>query len=183
MASSKQVLANRTNAQRSTGPRSRLGRLRSSRNSVTHGLSRPIDAMVSGPVLERLRAALLEELSDPRSAYEIALRILDYERNLERQRDLHQKRMTGRLVDAIGITNYVYEIEPQMRKLEEFAAGRLHPELSEAEETIREGAKFIVAQSRQRVVRQVHYESRNAPESIRYLRRSSNQLIKALRRL
>lgn len=116
---------------------------------MTHGLSRPIDAMVSGPVLERLRAALLEELSDPRSAYEIALRILDYERNLERQRDLHQKRMTGRLVDAIGITNYVYEIEPQMRKLEEFAAGRLHPELSEAEETIWEGAKFIVAQSRQ----------------------------------
>ncbi|MBM4231343.1 MAG: hypothetical protein FJ184_11430 [Gammaproteobacteria bacterium] len=183
MTSTRQVRANRINAQRSTGPRSRLGRLRSSRNSVTHGLSRPIDPVSVAPVLERLCSALLEELSDPRSAYEIALRILDYERNLERQRELHHKQVTGRSVDAIGIMNWVYEIDPQMRRLEEFAEGRLHPELTEDQESIREGAKFIIAQSRKRVARQVHYESRNAAESIRYLRRSSNQLIKALRRL
>jgi hypothetical protein len=42
MASEKQIAANRANAKRSTGPRSALGKLRSSRNAVRHGLSCPL---------------------------------------------------------------------------------------------------------------------------------------------
>lgn len=39
MATAHQIAANRRNAQRSTGPRSRAGRKRSSRNSFRHGLA------------------------------------------------------------------------------------------------------------------------------------------------
>lgn len=39
MASDRQILANRHNAQRSTGPRSLAGKLRSRRNAVKHGLT------------------------------------------------------------------------------------------------------------------------------------------------
>lgn len=39
MASEKQIAANRANAKRSTGPTSRLGKLRSSRNALKHGFS------------------------------------------------------------------------------------------------------------------------------------------------
>jgi hypothetical protein len=42
MASEKQILANRANALKSTGPRSAAGRMRSSLNAYRHGLSLPI---------------------------------------------------------------------------------------------------------------------------------------------
>jgi hypothetical protein len=39
MATEKQIVANRRNAMRSTGPKSRLGKFRSSRNALKHGFS------------------------------------------------------------------------------------------------------------------------------------------------
>ncbi len=42
MASDKQIAANRANALKSTGPRSAAGRMKSSRNAYSHGLSLPI---------------------------------------------------------------------------------------------------------------------------------------------
>ena len=42
MTSEKQILANRANALKSTGPRSAAGRMRSSLNAYRHGLSLPI---------------------------------------------------------------------------------------------------------------------------------------------
>jgi hypothetical protein len=44
MASEKQVAANRRNAQKSTGPKTPSGKLRSSMNSYRHGLSLPLPA-------------------------------------------------------------------------------------------------------------------------------------------
>jgi hypothetical protein len=42
MASEKQIAANRANAQRSTGPRTAVGKMRSSQNAYRHGLSGPL---------------------------------------------------------------------------------------------------------------------------------------------
>jgi len=42
MATEKQILANRRNAQKSTGPQTAAGRLKSSRNAFRHGLSSPL---------------------------------------------------------------------------------------------------------------------------------------------
>jgi len=42
MASERQILANRRNAQKSTGPKTALGKKRSSKNAYNHGLSLPI---------------------------------------------------------------------------------------------------------------------------------------------
>jgi hypothetical protein len=42
MATEKQILANRRNAQKSTGPKTAAGRLKSSRNAFRHGLSLPL---------------------------------------------------------------------------------------------------------------------------------------------
>jgi hypothetical protein len=42
MATDKQILANRRNAQKSTGPKTAAGRLKSSRNAFRHGLSLPL---------------------------------------------------------------------------------------------------------------------------------------------
>jgi hypothetical protein len=44
MASEKQTAANRANARRSTGPKTALGKLKSSRNAFRHGLSIPLQS-------------------------------------------------------------------------------------------------------------------------------------------
>jgi hypothetical protein len=42
MATEKQIAANRANAKHSTGPKTAVGKRRSSRNAFRHGLSRPL---------------------------------------------------------------------------------------------------------------------------------------------
>jgi len=59
MASDKQIAANRINARRSTGPRTVLGRARSSRNAYRHGLSVPMHP--DPQVLEALAKAIVGE--------------------------------------------------------------------------------------------------------------------------
>jgi hypothetical protein len=41
MATERQIAANRANAQRSTGPRTAVGKMKASRNAFRHGLSNP----------------------------------------------------------------------------------------------------------------------------------------------
>ena len=48
MASEKQIAASRANARRSTGPRTALGKLKSSRNAFRHGLSIPLQSNYAG---------------------------------------------------------------------------------------------------------------------------------------
>ena len=74
MASDKQLRANRSNAKRSTGPRSQSGKARSRLNSRKHGLT--AKTLVIGDEdpaqFEKLRAELMEEY-DPQSALECEL--------------------------------------------------------------------------------------------------------------
>ena len=62
MATEKQIAANRANAQKSTGPKSAAGRLKSSRNAFRHGLScpLPLDPAMSAKV-EAIAQALIGE--------------------------------------------------------------------------------------------------------------------------
>ena len=55
MASARQIAANRRNAEKSTGPRSKTGRQRTSRNAHRHGLAaRPILSAVAAKQIEKL---------------------------------------------------------------------------------------------------------------------------------
>jgi hypothetical protein len=62
MATEKQIAANRANAQKSTGPKTAAGRLKSSRNALSHGLSCPLpfDPAMSAKV-EAIAQALAGE--------------------------------------------------------------------------------------------------------------------------
>lgn len=105
MASNRQIEANRGNAKLSTGPRTEAGKLNSCRNSLRHGLSRPIprdtggasramkpDDLVGSPDLVRTRlelarirsarcALMAAFLRDPHPKLAKALRGIDrYER-------------------------------------------------------------------------------------------------------
>jgi hypothetical protein len=63
MATERQIAANRANARRSTGPKTALGKMVSSRNSFRHGLSRPsrLDFAMSSKVHAIARALTSDE--------------------------------------------------------------------------------------------------------------------------
>jgi chaperone required for assembly of F1-ATPase len=60
--SKKQLMANRKNAQKSTGPKTPLGKLRSSGNAHKHGLYSKNDTKTPSPKVFHLNQSLLMEL-------------------------------------------------------------------------------------------------------------------------
>ncbi len=70
MASEKQIAANRANATCSTGPRSAVGKLRSSRNAYRHGLSCPLrfDPATSAKVEAIARVLVDDGAGEPQLA-------------------------------------------------------------------------------------------------------------------
>ena len=67
MASQRQIMANRHNARRSTGPRSRAGKKRSSHNAYRHGLSSTMTSNVaSAKLLDTLTRRIAGDTEDAR---------------------------------------------------------------------------------------------------------------------
>ena len=65
MASEKQIAANRANAQKSTGPKTAAGRLKSSRNAYRHGLSLPLHLdIATSAKAEAIARALAQDQAD-----------------------------------------------------------------------------------------------------------------------
>ena len=86
--SPRQRQANRRNALKSTGPKTVAGKRRAAANAVQHGLSVPIDPTTAGRQMQALVALLTAEGMPPARAQDLALRILELERNLAHQRQL-----------------------------------------------------------------------------------------------
>jgi hypothetical protein len=121
MTSNRQIEANRSNAKRSTGPKTEAGKTRSSRNSLCHGLSRPMksdsdekfSAMAFGAIsedpnlvrtkleLSRIRSArsalLAAFLNEPHPNLAKSLRGID---RYERKAFARQRRLLRRLANA-----------------------------------------------------------------------------------
>src|SRR5215218_7521308 len=69
MASEKQIAANRANAKRSTGPKSALGKSKSSRNAVRHGLSRPLSIDAASAEAQAIARALIADGADDQQQF------------------------------------------------------------------------------------------------------------------
>lgn len=95
MASAKQIAANRANAKRSTGPRSAVGKLRSSRNAYRHGLSYPFrfDRAASEKVEALTRLLVGEGANGPQlaAAVEFAEAQLELLRIRTVRREMNEK--------------------------------------------------------------------------------------------
>ena len=85
MASERQILANRRNAQKSTGPTTVLGKKRSSKNAYNHGLSIPMRNVGSQKRLEELSRLFAGDASDEK-ILGLAERAADAQADLERVR-------------------------------------------------------------------------------------------------
>ena len=92
MTSAAQRRANRRNALKSTGPKSRKGRQRASLNSTTHGLSRPADPEERRTAVDLILVALQGEPMEDRARERIAEVIFEFERNVAHHREIFQSR-------------------------------------------------------------------------------------------
>jgi nitrate reductase beta subunit len=93
MATAKQIEANRKNATRSTGPRTAVGKSKSSRNALRHGLSLPLimDAATKADVEELARLLANEDTNSTAAALHAAAAHLDLERVQKIRRDMLTK--------------------------------------------------------------------------------------------
>src|SRR5882762_6037927 len=64
MASEKQIVANCANAKRSTGPKTAIGKSRSSRNALRHGLSSPLPLDPTSAEARAIMEALIADGAD-----------------------------------------------------------------------------------------------------------------------
>jgi hypothetical protein len=93
MASEKQIAANRANAKKSTGPKTAVGKLKSSQNAYRHGLSSPLrldSAATSAKAASLVRVLVGEGANEIRlkSAKEFAHAQLELERIRKTQEEL-----------------------------------------------------------------------------------------------
>ena len=179
MVSPRQRAANRVNARKSTGPKTRWGKSQSSLNSTKHALTQKVDASPWGEYLKTLADLLLEDGIDPTKAYDLAKKILDYERNVEYQRKRFLDLKEGRGLQyetPVGALTDIY----LARALDQASANK-KPIFDEKLD--KEIAKFFKSLA----IREVRDAEREAERKVRsadrHYRRSANQLIKCLQNL
>lgn len=109
MASERQMLANRRNAQKSTGPKTASGKKRSSQNAYKHGLSLPTRNVGSQEQLEELLHVLAGHTLDP-EILELAGKAAGAEADLMRVREVK----TAMLEQALMQTDGAHHAQPEL---------------------------------------------------------------------
>lgn len=97
MATEAQKRANRANAMRSTGPRSRAGKAQVARNALRHGLAVPVTAVPDfGGSIARLAELLAGSIGAARynEAFAVAVSMIELER-VERTKDQLLREVCG----------------------------------------------------------------------------------------
>ena len=185
-ASPQKRQANRRNALKSTGPRSRRGKQSSSLNALRHGLSGGADLRLNDPDVSAIAALIELDGVEPQQATELAIKIIDYEKNLAYQRQL----LDGSALQALP--------EPDIQALLKVSFGREIEMLDDiAEEDFELKGRYnlrdlkFVAMMKLKMTRMVlrpyrqrqREHAKGVANSVRYLKRSGNQLIKSLKGL
>jgi hypothetical protein len=178
MASAKQIAANRLNARLASGPKTQEGRRRSAVNARKHGLTQPVAVTEFGMHLPAIEALLLRDGCDPSQARELALCILDYERNVQHL----QAQFEWSEPQGLQLR------EPAQAGEADFASARevgvivsqasMH--LSRRDRSVLNG---LAALQNRLAKRQVRQEERTQRGTDRHYRRAANQLLKCLRSL
>jgi hypothetical protein len=185
-ASPQRRLANRRNALRSTGPKSAAGKTRSAANALSHGLSAPIDVQSTDPLLIALSDCIKQEVHEPLAARQLASKILDYERNLAHQRALFVKQFDPFVINSGVETGVRSLFADELDMMDDYLEEQRVFKRSIAKKDLKfvSNMKLKMLKLVSRVdAHEQRERAREAMNSVRYLKRASNQLIKSLKAL
>jgi hypothetical protein len=190
MASPKQRAASRANSLRSTGPRSERGKSQAKLNATKHGLSLPVDERVFADLIQEISTLIRGDCKSDSQAYELAKRIIDFERNEIFLLDHDEKKVNDQIKEwafdpyRIALT----QIAQAHRNKQAVATTFTLPQKSQPvklkgkEQT--DEIKFIEAFLRiqhRAVLSKVISAKNNHTSAERYQKRAINQLIKGIR--
>ena len=182
MTSIAQRRANRRNALKSTGPKTKAGRRRASLNAVSHGLSAPVDPAWREGKVSTIEGALKGESLSSAGSRRVAEAIFEFERNITHQREIFAPRHAGE-DECAGDSDPLEADAALPDEIDEMLMiDKRHGGPGEDERSwLIEAQTFMKRQQRLNHAR----AKRDAVEEIvradRYMRRAANQLVKALK--
>jgi hypothetical protein len=184
--SPKKRQANRRNALKSTGPKSSEGRRRSASNSLAHSLSVPIKFDFHDPLVALIIQLVAQEGLDIHIAQDLAVKIVEYERNLAYQAELFVQQHIESSLQAEEEQGVRAIFSAELDMFDDY----MDWERFNNRPILRKDQKFIVNSKLkmhnlwQRMHKRKQKDrAKQAATSLRYLKRSSNQLIRALKAL
>ena len=170
MISLEKLLANRNNAQRSTGPKSKAGKQRVANNALSHGLSVKCEHD-ENPIYQSLLSMLVDEGYEGDTAQEIALALAEYRRVMDAYYHTY--------CDIPPLGDF-YEMSPDAitDAMFEFAGGKVS-----ARETIQVANKLITVRNNEhREGTQSMRHGTHMKRFIRYQRKAAAHVGKALKK-
>ena len=170
MISLEKLLANRNNAKRSTGPKSKAGKQRVANNALSHGLSVKCEHD-ENPIYQALLSMLVDEGYESDAAQEIALALAEYRRVMDAYYHTY--------CDIPPLDDF-YAMSPDaiMGAMFEFAGGKVS-----TRETIQVAKKLITVRNNEhREGTQSMRHGTHMKRFIRYQRKAAAQVGKALRK-
>ena len=181
--SPKKRAANRRNALKSTGPKTGPGRRVSAQNSVRHGLSVQLPLHINDPLQNELTQLIEHDGIASDVAEDLALKIINYERNVMYLYELFKKEVLGSKSDSEEKKSVYYAEEMSREELEDFVASINKTEFSGMDPILSKMECLRIRVATKHLKNAIQSKKAELDNSRRYFKRSSNQLIKALRKL
>jgi len=189
MVSPRQRAANRANALKSTGPRSDEGKFRAKLNSTKHSLSLPVSERVFGDQIQKISALIRADCQTDAQAYELAKRIIDFERNEAFLQDFDEEALHDE-IKAWGLDPHRLALAQlaQAHRIKESVAvtftlpQKSHPVKLKGKDRTQE-LKFIedfLKLQKRGILARVRSGELRQTSALRYQKRAINQLVKGI---
>jgi len=188
MTSLKQKAANRLNAIKSTGPRTQEGIRSASLNAVKHRLSLPVTEQFFGEEITAVTELVRAECVSDRQAKELAKRIIDFERNEQFLRDFNTDEVEAELkawmfcAPRFELIQLAKAHENKQKAWITFTTSNKKPKGKARIEEIKFIEGFMRIQDKT-LVGNIKREKNKQSAVIRYQKRATNQLVKAVHHL
>ena len=185
MTSPKQKAANRLNAIKSTGPRTQDGIRSASLNAVKHRLSLPVTEQFFGEEIAAVTALVRAECVSDHQAKELAKRIIDFERNEQFLRDFNTDEAEAELkawmycAPRFELIQLVKAHENKQKAWVTFTTSNKKLKGKERVEEMQFIKGFMRIQDRS-LLGNIAREKSKQSAAIRYQKRATNQLVKAV---
>ena len=178
MASLRKQQASRANSLRSTGPKSTLGKRLASQNSRTHGLSVALPDEIIEPAVAKLVPLIMQDGIDKHAAKEVAMKLVDYERNLAHERVSFVRATADEDNTPINqdevLENIFANALVEQESVDPKSVKMMPKHQKEERDWMMASLKFLIKANKR-------HQKRDKDNFDRHYKRAANQFIKALR--